>query len=88
MSKAARKILAKMRRTVAGWKASDFRALYTGFGFREVQGKKHTQYEHSGTNQWVTVTRASGEISECYAKDAIIAIERVLAFEAERADNE
>lgn len=88
MSKAANRILAKMRRTSSGWKASDMMTLYTGFGFRVIEGSKHTRYLHAGTGQSLTVTRASGEISKAYAEDAVKAIDRVLQVEAMQADNE
>lgn len=76
------KLLARMTATRAGWNSKDFETLYTGFGFRKLDHGRDTKYVHAAYPELVAcVSRSSGELSKCYARDAIVLIGRLKRLE-------
>lgn len=77
----AQKVLDRMRRTSAGWRPKDLRAVYLGFGFEEHEGAKHTRYWHPvHRHLWTTVPR-SAPLSKAYAEQAVALIEELTRLE-------
>ena len=70
----ADKILAKMRRTSAGWGQADFEKLYEGFGFNKREGKKHTIYIHPDFPQLRDTVARHGSLANGYAASAVATI--------------
>ncbi|MCH8275711.1 MAG: hypothetical protein IH851_13080 [Armatimonadetes bacterium] len=78
-----------MRRTKAGWRASDFKRLYAGFGFDEVDTGGDTKYRHPTYAQLVAyVSRSSGELSKAYAEDAVKIIDTLKQLVEKAKDDE
>lgn len=84
MAKGCEEILEQMRRTKAGWKASDFEKLYTGFGFEEKGSGRDTKYVHRTYKQlFASVSRGSGELATGYSSTAVKLIDRLKMLEAD-----
>lgn len=77
------KLLERMRRTSAGWRPKDFRALYTGYGFEESDSGKHTKYRHPRYPQLWTMVKRADPLSKSYAGDAVEIIDELLRLEGE-----
>ncbi len=79
MPSKAEKLLARMRRTGAGWKSKDIITLYSGFGFIITQGGSHYTIKHpefiSVRELRDTLPRGDDELSKAYVRDAIKRIE-------------
>jgi hypothetical protein len=53
---AAQKLLERMRSSPSGWGQADFERLFSGFGFKWREGKKHRIYFHPKfSNLWISV---------------------------------
>ena len=83
----AAKLLEKMRRTKTGFGQDDFRTLYKGFGFEEVQGGNHAKYYHPKYDLTATVGRHN-QLATGYAASAVKLIDQLLALEAYEENNE
>ncbi|KAA0229336.1 MAG: hypothetical protein AKCLJLPJ_01445 [Fimbriimonadales bacterium] len=80
MGKGAEKLFQAMCRTKAGWKASDFRTLYLGFGFVASEKGRDTQYSHPQYPDLVAyVSRSSGDLATGYAATAVKIISKLKA---------
>jgi predicted RNA binding protein YcfA (HicA-like mRNA interferase family) len=91
MSRKARKILEKMRRTKTGWRPRDFHTLYSGFGFIIKSGGRggHTIYIHSKYRHIRdTIPQHSKELAPGYAKDAVKNIDLLLKLGKEEQEND
>jgi hypothetical protein len=78
----AEKQLEDMRATKSGWKHDDFKTLYTGFGFVEKQGAKHTRYTHAKYRLVAIVARHTS-LPPGYAKTAVKLIDELKRLELE-----
>lgn len=88
MSRAAEKILERMRRSKSGWSPRDFETLYLGYGFKQKHCSKHDVYIHSVyTDIRDTIPRSQRELSPGYAKDAIKNIDLLLSLQKEQEQN-
>lgn len=87
MSKRAQKLLEKMKRSLGGWGQDDFRTLYRGFGFEEVEGSNHRQYTHPKYPQLKATVGRHQSLAKGYAQTAIQLIEQLQALQ-ERAEKE
>lgn len=88
MSRAAKKILEKMRRTKTGWNSNDMHTLYSGFGFIK-KGKNHVIYIHPDF-PFIrdTIPQHPKELSPGYAKDAVKNIDLLLKLRREQGSND
>lgn len=75
------RLLERMRRTRTGWKPKDFRVLYTGFGFEEIDASKHTKYRHPRYPHLWTMVKRADPLSRAYADDALELIDELLRLE-------
>jgi hypothetical protein len=83
MSRKAEKIFEGMQRTQAGWHPHDFHTLYLGFGFRMIEGRKHTIFVHPKFPELRDVIpRHDRELSKGYARDAVENIEILLRLQS------
>jgi hypothetical protein len=89
MGKKHEQILDSMRRTKGGWKATDFRKLYTGYGFIDVGTGGDTKYVHSEYPElFASVSKSSGELATGYACTAVKLIDRLtLLRQNQNAEN-
>lgn len=89
MSRKAVQIFEKMKRTKTGWRPHHFHTLYSGFGFKMIEGKKHTTYIHPKyTHLRDEVSRHDAEMSKAYARDAVKNIEALLKLQAEEEEED
>jgi hypothetical protein len=75
-------LLARMRRSKAGWRRRDLHRLYTGFGFEFDEAGKHMLYIHPvHVDLRATVTRSTGELPSGYIVTAVQLIGELLERE-------
>lgn len=88
-SKAAQKLLERMRRSKTGWKRDDVAQLYTGFGFTIQSGGSHDKVTHPDYPQLITSLPRHPKVHEYIVVQAVKNIDRLLELEkAKEATNE
>lgn len=84
MGRAAEKLLERMRATPYGWAESDFRSLYTGFGFEYEAGANHSLFIHRVRKHLRATVPRHRSLAPTYARFAVSLIDQLL--EEEKAD--
>jgi predicted RNA binding protein YcfA (HicA-like mRNA interferase family) len=80
----AAKELEKAKNNPRGWRSDDLAALYKKFGFTLRSGKgSHIVASHPDINKRFTFTSHSTELPEVYVKQAVAAIEELLALKGD-----
>jgi hypothetical protein len=78
---AAEKLLARMRRSPAGWGQDDLDRLYKGFGF-EVSGAGHNVYIHPKYPTLRATVARHNQLATGYATHAVKTIDRLKELQA------
>ena len=79
----AKRIFAKMQRTLSDWGQDDFDTLYKGFGFSCTEGSKHRLYFHDTYPELMATVGRHNSLAKGYARHAVTTIERLLELQAE-----
>ena len=77
----AEKLLARMKRTKAGWTHKDLDTLYRGFGFEADEDGPHTVYVHSKYPQLRASVTRSRTVAVGYVQHALKLIEQLQDLE-------
>ena len=77
MTKKARKLLERMRRSAANWSRSDLDRLYTGFGFEIRHGSKHDIVKHPGYPHLRATLPRHTTLAKAYIRNAVKLIDEL-----------
>lgn len=77
----AEKLLARMKRTKAGWTHKDLDTLYRGFGFEVEEDGPHSMYIHSTYPQLRASVTRSHTVAIGYVQHALKLIEELKSLE-------
>lgn len=83
-SKAAVKLLERMRNSKTGWKRTDLERLYSGFGFIIKPGGSHDKVSHPEFPQLITSLPRHTRVAEYLVTQAIRLIDQLEVLEQER----
>jgi hypothetical protein len=87
MPSKAEKLLARMRRSHAGWRLKDLVTVYEGFGFIIRSGANHEVVTHPDYPQLrATLARHPGAMPKIYVRDLIRNIDEYLEMRADNQD--
>jgi hypothetical protein len=83
-SKAAQKLLDRMRKSRSGWKRQEIDRLYEGYGFVIEPGGNHDKVSHPDYPQLVTSLPRHGRAHEYVVTQAIKNIDKFIELEREK----
>lgn len=86
MSKAAEKLLERMRSSQSGWSLDDLLKLYKGFGFNLRHGNKHDILSHPDFPSLRATVPRHTKVYKIYVLEAVKLIDRFLRLQRERDD--
>jgi len=87
-SKAATKLLERMRRSKTGWKRNDLEKLYLGFGFIIKPGGSHDLVSHPDFPEIVTAVPRHVKVHEYIVTQALKNIDRLIKLQDERGESD
>jgi hypothetical protein len=67
----AQKLVERMRRTKHGWRPSEVRAAYLGYGFSVDAGRKHDLYQHRRYPDLIATMTRSDPVKPAYIEDLL-----------------
>ena len=77
----AKKLLARMQRSLSGWGQDDLHRLYTSYGFECREGGSHRFYTHPQFPQLTAAVARHNSLAKGYVSDAVKILQLLAQWE-------